>query len=232
MRKQFFKSMDEYLTWVGEEIRKKKRLTGSASAATALHELDSEMKKLVELEQGLKAPVLEYASKLLSGEPLFPIEENDEETWAPLGDNMFQNTRWRSLYKQIDETGSVRYVDQERFEIINVDIGTRGRIVQNNFVTAVMSMAIPISFPYKTPTKKEKIYIQAFNVGGYVDHNINGANTLGILYVEDPKGNLIEIKKFFKENHVTKEMEEIPFVDYAFRRKRYEDNKEILDKKG
>lgn len=231
MRKQFFKGTDEYLIWVGEEIRKKKLSTNSVSLLTALRELDLAMKNLVEIEKNLKEPVLEYANKLLSGDPLFPIEENDE-CWEPLGDNMFQNTRWRSLYKQIDETGSAIYVDQKRFEIINVDIGTRGRIVQNNFVTSVMNIESPISFPYIAPTRKHKVYIQAFNVGGYVDHNINGANTLGILYVEDSKGNLIEIKRFFKENHVTKEMEEIPFVDYAFRRKRYEDNKEKLEKKG
>lgn len=236
MRKQIFRNSDEYLIWAMEEIRRAKLSTDSVSLATALHELNSDMEKLVEIEQNLNVPVLEYASNLLSGVPLSPIEEEDtlEENgfWKDLGDNMFQNTRWSSLYKQIDEDGNFRYMDSARFEVINVDLGSRGKIVQNNFVTAFMNMLMPVLFPYNAPIKKAKVYIQAFNVNGHIDQNTVMSDTLGILYVEDPRGTLIEVKKFFKKNNVTKKMEEIPFVDYAFRRKKYEDNKEKLSKKG
>lgn len=138
-------------------------------------------------------------NRLIDGKPLTPIEDADD-IWIDTTEYGFSNKdmktyqceRMTSLFKYVQEDGSVEYRDIDR--IVCVDVNS-GSTYSFNLATRVVEELIPLTMPYMPSDTSIKAYCEDFlsdkTLGGDFD-------TVGILYaVKD--GNKIEINRFFKE---------------------------------
>lgn len=149
--------------------------------------------------------------RMLDGLPLKKIQEtdftDDDMSWVEddgtkhiMCDKMF------SLWKEIHPDGSITYNDQDRVVGINAD---EGYGFSAKFVSDIVNQRYPITMPYYPDGRSYKVYVRDFLV-----YPENGDyDTRAILYIETPKGEKIDINKFYHEKNG--EMVEISEEEYS-----------------
>lgn len=199
--------------------------------------------KFVDIAYGLDKPgiVKTIFTHLLHEEPLTSIED-DEDDWVYVegidpasaialigstipfpspGWTIYQCRRRSTLFKKITynrktgEVDSVKFSDAGRY--ICVDINTE-QMYTGGMGPAILDEMIPISMPY-SPLGKIKIFTEEFKYHVPFDGDYD---TVGILYFRMPDGRMREIKRYFKEDHETHEMQEISLNEYLARKKKTE----------
>lgn len=129
-------------------------------------------------------------NRLIDGKPLTPIEDTDD-IWNEVSRGVYQCKRMSSLFKYVDDDGTIRYRDVN--SIINVDISS-GHTYHNGLVQRIIDELFPISMPY-LPEEPFRIYCTDF----LADPKNGDYDTIGIFYGIKPNGERFEINKFFKE---------------------------------
>lgn len=138
-------------------------------------------------------------NRLIDGKPLTPIEDTDD-IWIDTTEYGFSNKdmktyqckRMTSLFKYVQEDGSVEYRDINR--VVCVDVNN-GSTYSFNLVTRIIGELFPLTMPYMPSDKSIKVYCEDFLSDKTADGDFD---TVGILYAvkDDIK---IEINRFFKE---------------------------------
>lgn len=160
--------------------------------------------------------------RLVEGKPLTPIEDTDD-IWikADLGYDggvMYQCTRMYSLFKCVENDGSVRYTDNDYYTVkdINDDEhntfhwGLAGKLVYEKF---------PITFPYNPPMKPYVITCNQFSSEGKEDK----VDTVEFLDIYTPDGQQVSLHKYFKSEGG--KWVSIPASEYTFRQIHAENKK-------
>lgn len=181
--------------------------------------------------------------QLLNGDPLTPIEDSKED-WIIVegfgavagadnpGYTIYQCKRRPSLFKKViygkknGEISEVKFSDTDRAQCI--DINTNN-VYTGGIGSVILDEILPIKMPY-SPIGKIKIFTEEFMY--YDDPNYKGDfDTVGVLYFRLTDGQMKEVKRFFKEDHETREMVEITSTEYFARKKKVDERKNKEDKK-
>lgn len=188
----------------------------------------------LEFTEKLKKPGIAKTvfTQLLNEDPLTPIEENVEEDWILVGGfdpaagnenpgfSMYRNRRRATLFKKVTydrktgEEDEVKYTDSGRY--ICMDINTN-EIYSGGMGSLILDEMMPITFPY-SPIGKIKIFTEDFKAFQECEEDFD---TIGVLYMRDTTGKMIEIKRFFKKDHMTKDVVEINVNEYMARKKKW-----------
>lgn len=135
--------------------------------------------------------------RLIEGKPLTPIEDT-EDVWSNISDISglrgeevnYQCKRMSSLFKYVYADGTVKYTDIERYYCKDIHTGGTYRF---GIVAKIIDEMEPITMPYIPHDKPYVVYCEDFRFGG------GDFDTFGVLYMNDPKGNTIQINRYFKE---------------------------------
>lgn len=158
-------------------------------------------------------------NRLMEGLPLTPIEDT-EDVWNDIDIQAdykeYQCSRMGQLFKKVYKDGTVKYHDVERAVAYDKDrhgyIGSIGNIIDEMF---------PITMPYYPPVGKYKLYTEEFTAKGFPRDN-EDFNTRAVHYVITPKGERVEINRYFADTK-TEYMVEITKEEYEKRLKNRED---------
>lgn len=144
--------------------------------------------------------IAEILNRLIKRVPVAPIEDI-KYAWTKCDDldaikgkdivEIYQCVRMSSLFKYVYADGRVEYYDIDRY--ICVDIHTNTKYACGA-VHRIINKMFPISMPYYPATEPIKIYCEDF----LVDKNNGDFDTQGIFYVIFPKGEKVDINRFFK----------------------------------
>lgn len=165
-------------------------------------------------------------NRLIDWKPLTPIN-GDEDEWNFLWYNekdkysCYQNKRMSSLFKDIYDDGTIKYSDNNR--IIMVDVDNPKSSWHNGFVQKTAEEYIgEIEMPYMPMEKPYVVYCEEF----LTDEKNGDFDTIGILYYLEPgKNEKYKIDRYFKENENS--FIEISYEEYL---KRYEAHEKRLEK--
>ena len=159
-------------------------------------------------------------NRLIEGKPLTPIEDTDD-VWNPgfeyiddkKGYTTYQCKRMSSLFKKVFNDGTVEYNDVDR--VVYVDVKEDGHEIHwsNGFITCLINEMFPITIPYIPEDKPYKVYGRDF----LYDPKNGDYDTMSIDYVYTPKGERIEIDRYFKDNPEGRGMVEIDFKEFRER---------------
>lgn len=155
-------------------------------------------------------------NRLIDGKPLTPIEDN-EEAWSECADISshrgervnYQCKRISSLFKYVYADGSVKYLDVNRFLLVDAVTDT---IWHSGLVDEVLGELYPITMPYIPEDKPYKAMCEEY----LTDRKNGDFDTVGILRVIEPDGKTVEINRYFKD--VPDGWEEIGLEEYKNRR--------------
>lgn len=160
--------------------------------------------------------------QLLNGDPLTPIEDNDEEWELVEGSTgpecvIYQSKRRKSLFKKVDETKDSeppKFTDTAR--AVCMDINNTDLIYTGGMGPIVLDETVPIEMPY-SPSGKIKIFTEEFKC----HKDCKGdSDTIGVLYFRMPDGRIKTVKRFFKEDPKAHKMIEIDISEYFKRKKK------------
>lgn len=152
--------------------------------------------------------------RLMEHKPLTPIEDT-AENWSDLdvfgGRKSHQCVRMSSLFKNINDDGTITYDDVSR--VICIDINS-GVSYSSGLVRGIINEMFPITMPYNPPNDYIKVYCEDF----LTDPKNGDWDTQGIFYAIMPDGEKVEINKFYAE--VNGEFVEISKEEYEDRKAR------------
>lgn len=140
-------------------------------------------------------------NRLIDRKPLTPIN-GDEDEWNFIHENKekkylcYQNKRMSSLFKDVYDDGTIKYSDNNR--IIMVDVDNPKSSWHNGFVQKIAEEYIgEIEMPYMPMEKPYVVYCEEF----LTDEKNGDFDTIGILYYIDPiKNETHTICRYFKES--------------------------------
>lgn len=137
-------------------------------------------------------------NRLIDGKPLTPIEDTPD-IWLERSSTKkncasYQCKRMSSLFKDVYNDGFVQYRDVNRFYCLNKD-DPDGVGWHNGFINQLLDAQFPITMPYSPASKPWYVYCTE----GLSDPKNGDFDSIGIHYVLKPDGELVEIKRFFKE---------------------------------
>lgn len=163
-------------------------------------------------------------NRLIDCKPLTPIEDSDD-IWNDVSEfsgdkpgTRFQCNRMSSLFKEINEDGSIKYTDVDRYFCQDVDSKSTYR---TGIVSKLLDELEPIIMPYYPSAVPFAVSCESFLYspdGGDWD-------TMGILKMRRPDGSMIDINRFYKENPDGNGLVEISENEYLKRKE-----KRILNK--
>lgn len=140
---------------------------------------------------------------LIDGKPLTPITEDDFKECEPIDtEGSIQCKRMSSLFKRIDKDGKVTYNDVDRAVFIDTETG----VWQSGLINRIINEMFPISFPYAG--------IEHYDVHGeeiLTDLKNGDFDTIAINYIViKPRGERIEVNRYFKSPENDNEVERYP----------------------
>lgn len=153
--------------------------------------------------------------RLLNELPLTPITDEDFKDVEPCfeknGIVTKHGPRMSSLFRDEDAKGNVSYTDINRQYCI--EINDERNTYHSGRVTKIINEMFPITMPYYPTTGKYKVYVETF-----LTNPANGDyDTQGVFYCITPKGERVDINRFFAEKDG--EMVEITKEEYDERKK-------------
>lgn len=150
--------------------------------------------------------------RLMENKPLTPIEDT-EENWDSLAEYGDRKTRqclrMSSLFKEINNDGTITYSDVGRYVCIDIN---EDYTYTSGVVCGVIDEMFPIIMPYNPPSGKIKVYCEDF----LTDLKNGDFDTKGIFYAIMPDGERVEINRFYGE--VDGEFIEISKEEYEKRK--------------
>lgn len=169
-------------------------------------------------------------TQLLCEQPLIPIEDNEEDWMNVRGFDpakgtenikwsIYQNKRYPTLFKKViydQKNGEVKdtgFSDTNR--AVCIDINTYRESI-GEMGLLILDEMIPITMPYQ-PISKIRIFTENLKCHEECEDDFD---TIGILYFRMPDGTMREVKRYFKEDHKTKQMVEINLTEYLYRKKK------------
>lgn len=158
-------------------------------------------------------------NRLIEGKPLTPIEDTDD-VWEDVGHynndklgTKFQCKRMSALFKDVLEDGTVKYIDVDRYYCVDINSGATYTL---GLIGKIIDEIDPITMPYIPQDKPYIFYCEDFVCG--TDNNDRDNNALGILYMKNPKGERVEINRFFREVEGENGLMEITAEEYYQRK--------------
>lgn len=127
--------------------------------------------------------------RLMEEKPLTSITDTSEE-WCDLNDKTFQCKRMSSLFKTINEDGSVTYDDITR--VVCTHIGAKTSWY-NGFVRDIVNKMYPITMPYFPSSQQFIVCIEKL----LLDFNNADYDHIGLLYLKTPEGEHVHLNKFY-----------------------------------
>lgn len=144
--------------------------------------------------------IKDILNRLIDGLPLTPIDDT-EDIWTKTSDNPAKDSgistyvckRLSSLFKNVNsETGEITYTDAGRA----VGVDEMSGVYRSSLTTSICDDMFPIVMPYMPSSQKFKVYTEEFL---YDQDNGGDLDTEGILYIETPTGERVEVNRFFVE---------------------------------
>lgn len=216
------------LVKIGERLDLDPQLNDHYEAAYLLFD------KFVDYTSALKSPgaVKAILLQLLNKEPLTPIEDGEDDWvlvrgYTPTLETQQDDSPWEiyehkrrsTLFKRIIyncETGLADRTDLSDSErCICIDVNDPNNMYTGGIGQAILDEMIPITMPYM-PLGKIKIFTEGFK---YNDKFEGGCDTRAVLYFRMPDGEMKQVKRFFKQDHVIKDPIEITEAEYFARKK-------------
>ena len=197
---------------------------------------------LDELEKLEDTKIIKTAfAQLLHEENLSPIVDSEDD-WtlvedpAPGKDNpgwiIYQCKRRSSLFKKVAYDRKSGEVDEITFRdfdrAVCIDINKPDCMYTGGMGPLLLDEIMPITLPY-SPCGKTRIFTEDFK---YHEEYEGDMDTVGVLYFRMPDGTMKEVKRYFKEDHESKQMVEISQSEYLSRKKRVEDRMKKAQKKA
>ena len=156
-------------------------------------------------------------NRLIDGKPLSPIEDTPD-IWNLVSEHepgeIYQCKRMSSLFKYIDEDGTVSYSDVNR--IVCVDIHNEHNSYYSGLVSRLMNERYPITLPYCPAQRRYLVYCESF----LFDEKNGDFDTVGVFYAITPDEERVYINLFFRENPEGDGFIEITEEEYKWRRER------------
>lgn len=206
--------MTDLITWAKKEVEiahQKEELKDMAEcfdmALSAIEQLKNDDPIKLDFTRRIFVQLLDRA-------PLTPIEDIPEEWGEPDVDEddpnsvaVFQSKRRPSLFKCVAPNGHVEFTDTQR--CVCIDINNPKTMSYHPLVNRIIDEMIPIKMPYM-PSGRIKVYIEFF------DRDITkSGSVIGILKVQMPSGQILDVKRFFKEDPENMIYEEVEYSDYV-----------------
>ena len=172
--------------------------------------------------------------QLLHEENLSPIVESEDD-WVLVegfdpeagnensGFSIYQCKRRNSVFKKVTydrktgEEESITFRDIDR--AVCIDINKPDCMYTGGMGPLLLDEMMPITLPY-SPCGKTRIFTEDFK---YHEEYEGDMDTVGVLYFRMPDGTMKEVKRYFKEDHESKQMVEITQSEYLSRKKRVEE---------
>lgn len=160
-------------------------------------------------------------NRLIDGKPLTPIEDTDD-IWRlcirPKSvTTTYQCKRMSSLFKHVNEDGSVYYSSTDNFVCVNIH--NPNNTYYSGLVARIVNEMFPITMPY-WPDEKIKVFCEDF----LIDRKNGDFDTVGIFYaIKKNKNNeplRIQINRYFREQ---KEGEKHSWIEIS--KEEYEERK-------
>lgn len=161
-------------------------------------------------------------NRLIDGKPLTPIEDT-EDVWnlTPRSGRgkHYQCKRMSSLFKNVNEDGTVKYTDINRCYCVSKDNPDVSWI--NGFVRSIYDEMFPLTMPYM-PSKADEIVCDEL----LTDPKNGDYDTMAILYINRANGERVEVNRYFKEGGTS--FVEITMEEYKEREAMDKARKEAL----
>lgn len=140
---------------------------------------------------------LMFLQRLVHRLPLTPIDE--DTTWvksnvSESGTITYQCARMTSLFKDVDREGNITYSDVHRVVCVNKD-DPHAHVWYNGFVSKIINSIYPIKFPYYTSSDPIIAYVSEHTTSLSEDFD-----TMCIDSVKLNSGEIVDVKRFFKED--------------------------------
>ena len=185
-------------------------------------------------------------TQLLNEENLSPIVDSEDdwtlvEGFDPAAGNdnpgypgwsIYQCKRRTSMFKKVTydlktgEVNEITFRDIDR--AVCIDINKPDCMYTGGMGPLLLDEMMPITLPY-SPCGKTRIFTEDFK---YHEEYEGNMDTVGVLYFRMPDGTMKEVKRYFKEDHESKQMVEITQSEYLSRKKRVEERTKKLQKKA
>ena len=237
------REVDLAKTWLNDEDPEEKETMSEEYEAA----YRSYCNFLDELEKLKDSRIIKTAfTQLLHEENLSPIVDSEDdwtlvEGFDPAADNdnpgwtIYQCKRRSSLFKkvtygrktgEVDDLKAITLRDIDR--AVCIDINKPDCMYTGGMGPLVLDEMMPITLPY-SPCGKTRIFTEDFK---YHEEYEGDMDTVGVLYFRMPDGTMKEVKRYFKEDHESKQMVEITQSEYLSRKKRVEERTKKLQKKA
>lgn len=156
-----------------------------------------------------------------------PAVGNDNPGWS-----IYQCKRRSSLFKKVTYGRKTGEVDEITFRDMDravcIDINKPDSMYTGGMGPLLLDEMMPITLPY-SPCGKTRIFTEDFK---YHEEHEGDVDTVGVLYFRMPDGGIKEVKRYFKEDHESKQMVEINQSEYLSRKKRVEERMNKTQKKA
>lgn len=155
--------------------------------------------------------------RLIEGKALTPIEDKDD-IWRraydmkETGAKVYQCTRMSSLFKEVYPDGSVKYHDNDRYAMFNINNPNVGW--HSGLIRRVSDEMLPITMPYIPTTSPYNFFGEEF----LTDRKNGDFDTVGIYYVITPDGVRVDVNRYFKESETDSGFDEIKVDEYKARK--------------
>ena len=173
------------------------------------------------------SPIVDSEDDWTLVEGFDPAVGNDNPGWS-----IYQCKRRSSMFKKVTYDRKTGEVDEITFRDIDravcIDINKADCMYTGGMGPLVLDEMMPITLPY-SPCGKIRIFTEDFK---YHEDCEGDLDTVGVLYFRMPDGTMKEVKRYFKEDHETKQMVEITQSEYLSRKKRVEERMNKAQKKA
>ena len=176
------------------------------------------------------SPIVDSEDDWILTEGFDPEAGNDNPGWS-----IYQCKRRSSLFKkvtygrktgEVDDLKAITLRDIDR--AVCIDINKPDCMYTGGIGPLILDEMMPITLPY-SPCGKVRIFTEDFK---YHEEYEGDTDTVGVLYFRMPDGTMKEVKRYFKEDHESKQMVEITQSEYLSRKKRVEERTKKLQKKA
>lgn len=135
-------------------------------------------------------------NRLIDGKPLTPIEDT-EDVWNLTHREgkikHYQCSRMSSLFKDVEEDGTVKYSDINRYYCAQKDNPIASW--HNGFVCKIYNEMFPLTMPYMPNSRADEIVCDEL----LTDPKNGDFDTIAILYINRANGERVEVNRYFKE---------------------------------
>lgn len=136
---------------------------------------------------------------LIDGKPLTPIEDTPDVWNHVYSENdetkTYQCQRMSSLFKDVHNDGTVKYMDVDRCRCVYMD-KTDDIMWSNGLATKIVDELYPITMPYYPSSNKFIVYVTE----GLSDPKNGDYDTIGVWYIVTPDKDRFLIERFFAES--------------------------------